>query len=191
MTSGAIQKGVPTNVFLLICVSVSCPATPKSASFTSPCSESSTLAAARHRTEGRHPRNPTLCAATEDVPAGSHLDSWGHQQSCPQGLSVSTQQARDRARSVHPQTQGHRAMPAGTSQREGPTLRTPPARAPGPRQGSSCMADPRTEQLPFSPKLPNRQATLRLPFTPPVSPVRPSVRPSATALPHSAGPAHT
>lgn len=52
MTSGAIQKGVPTNVFLLICVSVSCPATPKSASFTSPCSESSTLAAARQRTAG-------------------------------------------------------------------------------------------------------------------------------------------
>ncbi len=46
MTSGAIQKGVPTNVFLLIWVSVSCPATPKSASFTSPCSDSSTLAAA-------------------------------------------------------------------------------------------------------------------------------------------------
>lgn len=47
ITSGAIQKGVPTNVFRLICVSVSCPATPKSASFTSPCSDSSTLAAAR------------------------------------------------------------------------------------------------------------------------------------------------
>lgn len=45
MTSGAIQKGVPTNVFLLIWVSVSCPATPKSASFTSPCSDNSTLAA--------------------------------------------------------------------------------------------------------------------------------------------------
>lgn len=45
MTSGAIQKGVPTKVFLFICVSVSCPATPKSASFTSPCSDSNTLAA--------------------------------------------------------------------------------------------------------------------------------------------------
>lgn len=45
MTSGAIQKGVPTNVFLLIWVSVSCPATPKSANFTSPCSDKSTLAA--------------------------------------------------------------------------------------------------------------------------------------------------
>lgn len=54
MTSGAIQKGVPTNVFLLICVSVSWPATPKSASFTSPCSESSTLAAAT-QDRRRHP----------------------------------------------------------------------------------------------------------------------------------------
>lgn len=45
MTSGAIQKGVPTNVFLFICVSVNWPATPKSASFTSPCSDSNTLAA--------------------------------------------------------------------------------------------------------------------------------------------------
>lgn len=45
MTSGAIQNGVPTNVFLLICVSVNWPATPKSASLTSPCSESNTLAA--------------------------------------------------------------------------------------------------------------------------------------------------
>ena len=45
MTSGAIQKGVPTKVLRLICVSVSWPATPKSASFTSPCSDSSTLAA--------------------------------------------------------------------------------------------------------------------------------------------------
>lgn len=45
MTSGAIQYGVPTNVFRLIWVSVSWPATPKSASFTSPCSDSNTLAA--------------------------------------------------------------------------------------------------------------------------------------------------
>lgn len=45
ITSGAIQNGVPTKVFLFICVSVSCPATPKSASFTSPCSDSNTLAA--------------------------------------------------------------------------------------------------------------------------------------------------
>lgn len=50
MTSGAIQKGVPTNVSLLICVSVSCPATPKSASFTSPDSDRSTLAAVNHNT---------------------------------------------------------------------------------------------------------------------------------------------
>lgn len=49
MTSGAIQKGVPTNVFLLIWVSVSCPATPKSANFTSPCSDKSTLAAGGRR----------------------------------------------------------------------------------------------------------------------------------------------
>lgn len=46
MTSGAIQKGVPTNVFLLLVVFVSCPATPKSANFTSPISLSNTLAAA-------------------------------------------------------------------------------------------------------------------------------------------------
>lgn len=45
ITSGAIQKGVPTNVFLLFSVSVSCPATPKSASFTSPLSDINTLAA--------------------------------------------------------------------------------------------------------------------------------------------------
>lgn len=50
MTSGAIQKGVPTNVFLFIWVSVSWPATPKSASLTSPCSDRSTLAAE----DGRH-----------------------------------------------------------------------------------------------------------------------------------------
>lgn len=49
MTSGAIQKGVPTNVFLFIWVSVSWPATPKSASFTSPCSDSNTLAAESNR----------------------------------------------------------------------------------------------------------------------------------------------
>ena len=45
ITSGAIQKGVPTNVCRLLVVLVSWPATPKSASFTSPSSESSTLAA--------------------------------------------------------------------------------------------------------------------------------------------------
>lgn len=45
MTSGAIQKGVPTKVFLLLVVLVSCPATPKSASLTSPISLSKTLAA--------------------------------------------------------------------------------------------------------------------------------------------------
>lgn len=45
MTSGAIQKGVPTNVLRLFMVFVSCPATPKSANFTSPCSDNNTLAA--------------------------------------------------------------------------------------------------------------------------------------------------
>lgn len=62
-------------MFLLICVSVSCPATPKSASFTSPCSESSTLAAARHRTPG----------VTRGAPP-----SRGPRQSCAQALSLST-----------------------------------------------------------------------------------------------------
>lgn len=46
MTSGAIQNGVPTNVSSLL-FEVSWPATPKSAIFTSPCSESKTLAAKR------------------------------------------------------------------------------------------------------------------------------------------------
>lgn len=45
MTSGAIQKGVPTNVFLLLVVVVNWPATPKSANFTSPISDSKTFAA--------------------------------------------------------------------------------------------------------------------------------------------------
>ena len=45
MTSGAIQNGVPTNVCRLFIVFVNCPATPKSASFTAPCSDSKTLAA--------------------------------------------------------------------------------------------------------------------------------------------------
>jgi hypothetical protein len=45
MTSGAIQNGVPTNVFLLLVVFVSCPATPKSANLTSPISLNKTLAA--------------------------------------------------------------------------------------------------------------------------------------------------
>ena len=44
MTSGAIQNGVPTNVNRFI-VSVSCPATPKSANLTSPLSDSKMLAA--------------------------------------------------------------------------------------------------------------------------------------------------
>ena len=45
MTSGAIQNGVPTKVFLLLVVLVSWPATPKSASFTSPLLLSRTFAA--------------------------------------------------------------------------------------------------------------------------------------------------
>ena len=40
MTSGAIQCGVPMNVLRLLIVRVSCAATPKSASFTSPLSVS-------------------------------------------------------------------------------------------------------------------------------------------------------
>lgn len=49
MTSGAIQNGVPTNVSLFLLVSVSWPATPKSASLTSPFSERRTLAAVREK----------------------------------------------------------------------------------------------------------------------------------------------
>ena len=45
MTSGAIQNGVPTKVSLLLMVLPSWPATPKSASFTSPDSESKMFAA--------------------------------------------------------------------------------------------------------------------------------------------------
>lgn len=49
ITSGAIQKGVPTNVSLFICVSVSWPATPKSASLTSPSSDNKTFAARKNK----------------------------------------------------------------------------------------------------------------------------------------------
>ena len=45
MTSGAIQKGVPTKVDFLLRVLVICPATPKSARFTSPFSDRRMLAA--------------------------------------------------------------------------------------------------------------------------------------------------
>lgn len=45
MTSGAIQNGVPTKVCLKLVVFVNCPATPKSASFTSPISDNNTFAA--------------------------------------------------------------------------------------------------------------------------------------------------
>lgn len=47
MTSGAIQNGVPTKVLRLLVVLVNCPATPKSASFTSPISLNKTFAAER------------------------------------------------------------------------------------------------------------------------------------------------
>lgn len=43
MTSGAIQCGVPIKVLRLLMVFVSCAATPKSASFTSPASLSRML----------------------------------------------------------------------------------------------------------------------------------------------------
>lgn len=49
MTSGAIQNGVPTKVFRLLVVLVSCPATPKSANFTSPISLNKTFAALKNR----------------------------------------------------------------------------------------------------------------------------------------------
>lgn len=71
MTSGAIQKGVPTKVFLLIWVSVSCPATPKSASFTSPCSDSSTLAAAT-----RHDMNHRFRFHTKQMIKYEAIPSW-------------------------------------------------------------------------------------------------------------------
>ena len=46
MTSGAIEKGVPTQVVRFVIVSVICSATPKSSSFTFPLSLNSTFAAA-------------------------------------------------------------------------------------------------------------------------------------------------
>ena len=61
MTSGAIQKGVPTNVLRLLVVAVSWPATPKSASFTRPASDSRTLAAA----EGSHEMKATVATRTQ------------------------------------------------------------------------------------------------------------------------------
>ena len=53
MTSGAIQNGVPTNVLRLFIVSVSCPATPKSANLTDPSSDIRTLAAVGRGEGGR------------------------------------------------------------------------------------------------------------------------------------------
>ena len=49
LTSGAIQKGVPTWVFLLSMLSVSCPVTPKSANFTDPSFATNKLPAYIHK----------------------------------------------------------------------------------------------------------------------------------------------
>ena len=54
ITSGAIQCGVPMKVLRLLIVRVSCAATPKSASFTSPASAEQAGASAGCR-EGAHP----------------------------------------------------------------------------------------------------------------------------------------
>ena len=78
MTSGAIQNGVPTNVSLFLLVSVSWPATPKSASFTSPVSDRSTLAAASNQDRG----NLILCkligvsSITQACVWYQHSESW-------------------------------------------------------------------------------------------------------------------
>jgi hypothetical protein len=69
MTSGAIQKGVPTKVFRLLVVLVSCPATPKSASFTSPMSLSSTLAACSNN-DTRHYMSSTGIITCPPVQCG-------------------------------------------------------------------------------------------------------------------------
>ena len=58
ITSGAIQKGVPTKVFRLFMDSVSCPATPKSANFTAPFSDSNTFAAVVSKTAFVKPHPP-------------------------------------------------------------------------------------------------------------------------------------
>lgn len=151
MTSGAIQKGVPTNVFLLICVSVSCPATPKSASFTSPCSESSTLAAARHRTAGRHPPR--------------------HEGSRPHAAARGSASLPASARRPD---QGPRALPAG----EGHSHVLPPGQAPGPSWWSPLTKNP-TERRPFLPSHttgggdPDRPLTLPVTSRQPLSQVPP------------------
>ena len=54
LTSGAIQKGVPTWVFLLSMLSVSCPVTPKSANFTDPSFATNKLPAYIHTYIHKH-----------------------------------------------------------------------------------------------------------------------------------------
>ncbi len=58
-TSGAIQKGVPTNVFRLLIVSLSWAVTPKSPNFTLPSVESRMFAAAHTHTH-THTRQPQI-----------------------------------------------------------------------------------------------------------------------------------
>lgn len=53
--SGAIQKGLPTNVLRLLTVSVRDALAPKSASLTAPVEESNTLAAVQEVSERVHP----------------------------------------------------------------------------------------------------------------------------------------
>jgi hypothetical protein len=65
MTSGAIQKGVPTKVFFFDMVAVSCPETPKSASLTSPFEESRTLAAVEREKEKREGKMVLMSARIE------------------------------------------------------------------------------------------------------------------------------
>src|ERR1700760_2539309 len=65
MTSGAIQKGVPTNVFFLVIVWDNCPETPKSASFTCPFAPSRMFAATLVNNPQTYKRKTML---TFDVP---------------------------------------------------------------------------------------------------------------------------
>lgn len=77
MTSGAIQKGVPTNVFLFIWVSVNWPATPKSASFTSPCSDSNTLAAETPKEKERNCEMQRVKYLTAQENTRGGKNNWG------------------------------------------------------------------------------------------------------------------
>ncbi len=67
MTSGAIQNGVPTKVFLLLREAVSCPATPKSASLTFPSSERSTLAAEEEHNKNMFQASIEVCATIDHI----------------------------------------------------------------------------------------------------------------------------